>query len=69
MTLTGTRHGEGIELAAEYGGGWGWTITVVLGEPLTITMCNVVPAEHATDSVSAGPYPVMVAELHREVEE
>jgi hypothetical protein len=30
-------------------------------------MHNVVPAEHATDEIAAGPYPVMVAELHREV--
>ena len=29
-------------------------------------MHNVVPAEHATEEIAAGPYPVMVAELHRE---
>jgi hypothetical protein len=28
-----------------------------------MTMHNVIPAEHATDEVSAGPYPVMVAEF------
>ena len=33
---------------------------------LLLTMHNVVPDEHATDDVEAGPYPVMVAELQRE---
>jgi hypothetical protein len=68
MVLAGTRDAERIDLAAEYGGGWGWTITVELGDPLTLTMCNVIPAEHATADIAAGPYPVMVAELQREAE-
>jgi hypothetical protein len=66
LTLAGTSTGGRIEVTADYGGGWAWTIAVEGEDPLRLTMFNVVPAEHATADVAAGPYPVMRAELHRE---
>ena len=57
--------GGAVELAAEYGGGWGWQIAVWAspGESLTMEMRNVIPPDQATAEVSAGPYVVMHMEL------
>lgn len=66
LTLSGTSAGGRLEVTADYGGGWAWTIAVEGEDPLRLTMFNVVPAELATADVAAGPYPVMRAELHRE---
>ena len=71
LTLAGTLDGGRLELAADYGGGWRWTIMVEGGgaaptDPLRMTMHNVVPEEYATAEGPAGPYPVMVAELRRD---
>ena len=66
LTLSGTLVGGRLEVTADYGGGWKWTIALEGNDPLRLTMHNVVPAEEATDDVEAGPYPVMVAELHHE---
>ncbi len=65
LTLSGTLADGRLEVTADYGGGWEWTIVLEGENPLRLTMHNVVPVEHATDEVAAGPYPVMVAELHR----
>ena len=67
LTLSGTLTDGRLEVTAEYGGGWRWTITLEGENPLLLTMYNVVPDEYANDEVTAGPYPVMVAELLREV--
>jgi hypothetical protein len=65
--FAGRRAGDGaVELAAEYGGGWGWEIAVRVLEPgaaLSMEMRNVIPADQATAEISAGPYVVMQMEL------
>ena len=67
ISMSGTASGDWIELAAEYGGGWRWQITVRTREAsgLTMQMDNVVPADQATPDVSAGPYAAMLMELQR----
>jgi hypothetical protein len=67
LVLTGTLTGRRVEITADYGGGWRWAISLDgdRDDRLAVTMFNVVPAEHATDALSPGPYPVMVAELRR----
>jgi hypothetical protein len=66
LVLSG-RLAEGrVELIADYGGGWQWTIGLEGDNPLVLTMHNVIPEEHATEEIEAGPYPVMITELHRE---
>jgi len=64
-TLAGTLDGSRLEVTADYGGGWRWTIAIEGEDPLTMTMFNVVPDEYATDESPAGPYPAMIAELRR----
>jgi hypothetical protein len=67
LALTGTLADGGLEVTADYGGGWLWVISLA-GEhddTLVLTMQNVIPNEHATEEVRAGPYVVMVAELRR----
>ena len=56
-----------VDVSADYGGGWRWTISVAgRGEDqLALTMHNVIPGELATDDEPAGPYPVMVAAFQR----
>ena len=51
----------------DYGGGWGWRIVLDAADPATLRlrMDNVIPAEHATPEMAAGPYPVMVMEVSR----
>lgn len=66
LTLSGKSERGRLEVTAGYGGGWAWTIAVEGGDSLRLAMFNVVPAEHATADIAAGPYPVMRAELHRE---
>jgi hypothetical protein len=64
IVLTGGATDRGVEVTADYGGGWRWMISLDGGrDGLLMTMHNVIPAEHATDEVSAGPYLVMVAEF------
>ena len=67
-SMTGTLADGRLELSAEYGGGWGWTIQVAKApdDGLSLTMENVIPEEHATDEIAAGPYPVMVGRLRRD---
>ena len=67
MSLTGSHApGGAVELEATYGGGWGWRIVFEGGSGgLRMRMDNVVPAEHATAEVPAGPYPAMVMDLRR----
>jgi hypothetical protein len=48
---------EGVlEVSADYGGGWRWTISVDggRGDQLALTMHNVIPDELATDDEPAG---------------
>lgn len=61
--FTGTGDENGVDTQADYDG-WGWTIAVT-AEPdaLTLTMCNVVPADHP--SGQPGPYEVMQARWWR----
>ena len=66
LSLAGTSTDGRLDVTADYGGGWKWTITIEGDDPLLLTMYNVIPDEHATAEVAAGPYPVMVAELRRE---
>ena len=63
--LAGSQAEDGsVELACEYGGGWGWELALrASDEAVLMEMRNVIPAEHATAEVAAGPYPVMVMEL------
>jgi hypothetical protein len=68
MTLAGDAAEAGdFSLEGEYGGGWGWRIAVRTDGPDTVRlrMDNVIPAEHATPDVAAGPYPVMEMVLRR----
>ena len=67
LTLNGTLADGILELSADYGGGWRWVISLAGrgDDTLVLTMQNVIPAEHATEAISAGPYVVMVAELRR----
>jgi hypothetical protein len=63
MSMTGHLVGDvGVELQGEYGGGWGWRITVEMpgGGVARLRMANVVPGDQETDDVAAGPYDVMV---------
>ncbi len=67
LTLTGTLAEGHLDVTADYGGGWQWVISLA-GEhedALVLTMQNVIPEEHASEQVSAGPYVAMVAELQR----
>jgi hypothetical protein len=66
LMFSGTLVDGRLEVIADYGGGWKWMITLEGENQLLLTMHNVVPDELATDEVSAGPYPVMVAELRRD---
>lgn len=66
LVLSGSLAGGRLEVAADYGGGWGWTIALEGDDPFRLTMHNVVPEEQATEDIAAGPYAVMVAELHRD---
>jgi hypothetical protein len=67
LVFTGLLTEHGLEVTADYGGGWRWMISLDGGrdDELMLTMHNVIPAEYATAEVAAGPYPVMVAELRR----
>ena len=64
LTLTGSLTQRRLEVTADYGGGWRWSISIdgSRDDRLALTMHNIIPAGHATDEVPAGPYPVMVAE-------
>jgi hypothetical protein len=66
LTLPGIQADGRLEVTADYGGGWRWTIALEGTDPLLLTMHNVVPDDQATDDVEAGPYPVMLAELNRQ---
>jgi hypothetical protein len=65
LTLAGTQTAARLEVTADYGGGWKWTIGFEGDDPLAMTMYNVVPAEYGTEENPAGPYPAMIAELRR----
>ena len=68
MALSGERSAEGsLDLAGDYGGGWGWRIHLGAAEggELLLRMDNVVPADQATADVAAGPYPVMLVRVRR----
>ena len=68
MIMSGS-HGTGavLELEGNYGGGWRWRVTVdpTDADNLRMQMDNVIPAEHATAEISAGPYPVMIMQTQR----
>lgn len=67
LIVTGTLADGRLDVTADYGGGWHWVISLA-GEhddTLVLTMQNVIPEQHATEEVGAGPYVVMVAELRR----
>ena len=70
LVLSGSLADGRVELTADYGGGWQWTISLdgSRDDRLVLTMDNVVPADQATADVLAGPYPVMVTELGRPAE-
>ena len=58
--------GAMLELEGDYGGGWRWRVTVdPTDADLRMQMDNVIPAEHATAEISAGPYPVMIMQTQR----
>lgn len=69
MTLTGTRTGDGFDVAATYAAEFGWEISLHTKEPgeTTMTMLHVVPESALASApadgppMSAGPYEVMVA--------
>ena len=67
LTFTGALAGGVLELSADYGGGWVWVISLdgERDDTLVLTMQNVIPGEHATEEIPAGPYVAMVAELRR----
>ncbi|PRX99942.1 hypothetical protein [Allonocardiopsis opalescens] len=67
MTLSGSRQDPGaVVLEGDYGGGWLWRISVAAGaDGLRLRMDNVIPADQATDEVSAGPYAAMLMTAHR----
>lgn len=61
ISMAGTAAPDGVEVAAEYGGGWVWRIAVRLGAgALTVQMDNVVPDDQGPPS---GPYAAMLMEL------
>jgi hypothetical protein len=64
LTLTGSLTQRRLEVTADYGGGWRWSISIdgSRDDRLALTMHNIIPAAQATDEIPAGPYPVMVAE-------
>jgi hypothetical protein len=66
LVLSGSLADGRVELTADYGGGWRWTIGLAGDRPLVLTMHNGIPEEHDTEEIEAGPYPVMITELHRE---
>jgi hypothetical protein len=65
--MDGTLADGVVEVSADYGGGWRWTISVDGGrdDQLPLTMHNVIPDELATEEEPAGPYPVMAATFER----
>ena len=68
MILFGSRGmGAALELEGDYGGGWRWRVTVepADADDLRLQMDNVIPSEHATAEISAGPYPVMIMQTQR----
>ena len=68
MILSGIRAtGATLELEGDYGGGWRWRVIVEStdAENLRMQMDNVIPTEHATAEISAGPYPVMIMQTRR----
>ncbi len=68
MSLCG-RHeaGTGLELEGAYGGGWSWRIVfeTTHSDNLWMRMDNLIPTEHATAEIPAGPYPAMIIDLRR----
>ena len=68
MSLSGGRGaGTAVQLEGDYGGGWSWRIVFETtdSDNLRMRMDNVIPAEHATAEIPAGPYPAMIMDLHR----
>jgi hypothetical protein len=67
MILSGTQGMDAaLEFEGEYGGGWRWRIILQAADAsLRMEMDNVIPSEHATAEISAGPYPVMIMETRR----
>jgi hypothetical protein len=68
MSLSGGRAADGtVTLEAGYGGGWAWRIVFDTSDPETfqLRMDNVIPADQATEEMSAGPYPAMVLRSRR----
>ncbi|MGK5444289.1 hypothetical protein ACSNN7_21070 [Micromonospora sp. URMC 105] len=68
MSLPGGPGADGtMEFEGDYGDGWRWRIVFDTADPATprMRMDNVIPAEHATAEMAAGPYPVMVMEVRR----
>lgn len=65
--LAGTYAGDVVTVAYTYAGNWRWEIAVDASAPdaLTLTMRNVIPASAAGDTMEAGPYAAMHAELRR----
>lgn len=67
MALGGTVSSSGIELVGSYAETWEWRIVFDTSHArvLYLRMDNVVPQDHASDTVPAGPYAAMDAELRR----
>jgi hypothetical protein len=68
MLLSGSRGtGATCEFEGDYGGGWRWRVIVDAtdAENFRLEMDNIIPAEHATAEISAGPYPVMAMQTRR----
>ena len=66
MILSGSRDTDAtIELEGDYGGGWRWRVKFDATGGFQMQMDNVIPAEHATAEIAAGPYPVMIMQTGR----
>ena len=66
MILSGGRDTDvTIELEGDYGGGWRWRVKFDATDGFQMQMDNVIPAEHATAEIAAGPYPVMIMQTGR----
>jgi hypothetical protein len=68
MMLSGSRGTDvTLELEGDYGGGWRWRVSFDGTGPddFRMQMDNVIPAEHATTEIAAGPYPVMIMQTER----
>jgi hypothetical protein len=68
MILSGSRATDAtFDLEGDYGGGWRWRVSfdATDTDAFRMQMDNVIPNEHATAEIAAGPYPVMIMQTGR----